>query len=388
MMKRCFSILALIGTILSAAGTVDAFQAVTTNQQGYWPMDTFASNATPDASGNNRNATQTTAANQPTTAAGLFSGALQFDGTADFVSAADTAGLNVGTGDFTVAAWVRPSSTNTQDRFMNKWNGTLGWVCDLNTQPGGNGVSAGFLRMRLSDGTNTVDQAFNAGLVVGAWTHVAVTVNRTTDEMRFYANATQIGTTVNIAAVTGTLTNTAALGIANIPSASAHHYHGALDEVRFYTAALTQAQVLTLVQPAAPTALTATPSPAYNTRQIDLSWTASAGSLSYRVLRSTTSGSGYIQIASGISGTTYSDLLNLDYDTNYYYVVRGFNNVEGPSSNQAMALIPRPPPRTEEAGSGEDHMCGVSTAGSPGAAGLVAGLALLAMVLAALRKAS
>lgn len=389
MMKRCFAVFAVAGIVLVAGlGRGDAFQAVTTNLQGYWPLDTFASNSTPDASGNNHPATQATAGSQPATAAGMFNGALTFDGSADFLSVPDTAVLNAGTGNFSIAAWVRPGGT-TADRIVNKWNNatTTGWLLDINAGNGG-AASPGFLRLKMSDGTNTVDYSVNAGLVVGAWTHIAATVDRGTDQLRLYANATQIGTTQGITALTGTLTSPAALGIGNIPSTAGNYYAGALDEVRYYSAALTQPQLFTLVQPLAPTALTATPSTAYNTRQIDLTWTASAGSHSYRVLRSTTSGSGYVQIASGLTGTTYSDSAGLAYDTDYFYVVRGFNTVEGPNSNQAMARIVRPPPRTEEAGSGEDHMCNVSTVGAPGPAGLIAGLLGLALLLAALRKAS
>lgn len=384
-MKRFISILALVAVVLSGLGRGDAFQAVTTNLVAYWPMNTFASNATPDASGNNNNAAQATAANQPTTAAGMFTGALAFDGTADFLSAPDAGTLNVGTGNFTVAAWVRPSGTSV-DRVVNKWDGTRGWLLDINTGSGG-ASSPGFLRLKMNDGTNNIDYFVAAGLAVDAWTHVAATVDRGTDQLRLYANATQIGTTQNIAALTGSLANTAVLGIGNIPSNAGNHYAGALDEVRLYNATLTQAQLLTLVQPLPPTALTANPVPTYGARPVDLSWTASAGSLSYRVLRSTTSGSGYVQIASGVTGTTYTDNLPA-YDTNYYYVVRGFNTVEGNNSNQAMAMVPMPPPRTEEAGQQHGHMCGVSASEPPGSGAPLTGLLGLAMLLAALRKSS
>jgi hypothetical protein len=380
MRKRCFSIWAILGVILAGLGRSDARQAVTTNLAAYWPMDTFASNSTPDASGNGHAATQADALKQPSPSAGLFGGSLSFDGVDNFLSAPDSAGLNAGLGSFTVAAWVKPSGTSL-DRLANKWNGTVGWVCDLNTAAGGSVVAAGYVRMRLSDGSHTVDQAANAGLVAGAWTHVAVTVDRTAKLMKFYANGVQVGSNVDISTVALTLTNAAAFGIGNIPSAGANYYAGALDEVRFYTAALTQPQVLTLVQPLPPTALTANPVKT----TVTLNWTASAGSLSYRVYRSSTSGSGYTQIASGLTVTTYDDI-GVPYDSTSYYVVRGFNNVEGNNSNQALASIGPRPPRGAVA---DDHnMCGIGTGGVTGSAFLIVGLTALTMVLAALRKSS
>lgn len=86
----------------------------------------------------------------------------------------------------------------------------------------------------------------------------------------------------------------------------------------------------TTTSTAAPTTLTASAV----TGQINLSWTAAAGASTYRVYRSTTSGSGYSQIAAGIAGTSYSDTTVVN-GTQYYYVVRGFNGTESANSNEA-----------------------------------------------------
>jgi hypothetical protein len=310
----------------------------------------------------------------------MFAGALNFDNTDDFLSAPDSAGLNVGTGNFTVAAWVKPSGT-TQDRVLNKWNGTIGWLMDINTGSGG-AVSPGFLRLKMNDGTTNVDYFVDASLVVGAWTHVAATVDRTAKELKLYANGVQIGTTQPIpTAFTGTLTNAAALGIGSIPSALGNYYGGALDEVRLYTAALTPPQVMTLVAPLPPTALTINPVGTTFT----LNWTASTGSMSYRVYRSTTSGTGYSQIAAGLTATTYADT-NVPFNTTYYYVVRGFGLVESANSNEAFAGTGPPPPRGAVA---DDHnLCGIGVGGPAGSTSLIAGLGVLAMVLAAFRRSA
>ena len=91
--------------------------------------------------------------------------------------------------------------------------------------------------------------------------------------------------------------------------------------------------------PSAPSGLTAT---AASSSQINLSWTASSSScsVSYNVFRSTTSGftpSSSNQIASGVSGTTYSNT-GLAASTTDYYLVEG-TNTGGTSaaSNQASA---------------------------------------------------
>src|SRR5437773_2005899 len=68
--------------------------------------------------------------------------------------------------------------------------------------------------------------------------------------------------------------------------------------------------------PAAPTGLAATPGNA----QVALSWNASSGATSYNVKRSTTSGSGYTNIATGVAATSFTDT-GLVNGTTYYYVV-------------------------------------------------------------------
>jgi len=71
--------------------------------------------------------------------------------------------------------------------------------------------------------------------------------------------------------------------------------------------------------PAAPTALVATA----NNGSVALTWTAPAGAVSYRVLRSTTTGTGYT--LAGTSGTAGFTDTNVTNGTTYYYVVTASN---------------------------------------------------------------
>jgi fibronectin type 3 domain-containing protein len=88
--------------------------------------------------------------------------------------------------------------------------------------------------------------------------------------------------------------------------------------------------------PDAPTGLTATAGNA----QVALTWTASSGATSYNVKRSTTSGSGYVTIASPTTAN-YTDTTAVN-DTTYYYVVSEVNGAESANSSQISAK-PEPP---------------------------------------------
>jgi thermitase len=92
--------------------------------------------------------------------------------------------------------------------------------------------------------------------------------------------------------------------------------------------------------PAAPTGLTA----AGGNAKVDLSWNASSGATSYKVYRSTTSGTGYSHIGTTSPGTatSYSDT-SVTNGTTYYYVVKAVNTAgESGYSNQVSATPKAP----------------------------------------------
>ena len=89
----------------------------------------------------------------------------------------------------------------------------------------------------------------------------------------------------------------------------------------------------TCTPPAAPTGVTASSS---SQTGASVSWTASSGATSYNILRSTTSGSGYVQV--GTSTTTSFTDSGLACGTTYYYVVQASNGTcASGNSSQAQA---------------------------------------------------
>lgn len=109
--------------------------------------------------------------------------------------------------------------------------------------------------------------------------------------------------------------------------------------------------------PAAPTGVTASASSA---TAINLSWSASSGATSYKIFRSTTSGSGYTQVGTS-TGTSFADS-GLSCNTTYYYVVSASNGTcDSGYSAQASA--------TTQACSGGTLTNGVPVTGISGATG-------------------
>jgi hypothetical protein len=93
--------------------------------------------------------------------------------------------------------------------------------------------------------------------------------------------------------------------------------------------------------PGAPADLTAT---AKGSSEIDLAWTASAGTVvSYSVFRGTAAGGeSATPLATGVTGTSYADK-SVSAGTEYYYSVAAVNAAgQGPTSNEASATTVQP----------------------------------------------
>jgi uncharacterized protein (DUF1800 family)/fibronectin type 3 domain-containing protein len=92
--------------------------------------------------------------------------------------------------------------------------------------------------------------------------------------------------------------------------------------------------------PAAPTGLTATP----GDKQIVLAWTAVTGAATYNVYRGTTSGAeAATAIATGITGTTFTNT-GLTNGTTYFYQVSATNAIGTGDKSAEASAKPAPPP--------------------------------------------
>ena len=365
--------------VLLAGGRGDG-QAVTAGLVRHWSLDTIGSltdSVAADPLTNNGGAVATT---------GMFGGAVDLDGTNDYLSAADSTALDFGTGSFTVALWVRPASTTSQYRVINKWNtaNQQGWLMDINTTTGG-GASAGALRFRVDSDVDpanaqSVEVAAPNALGTGTgWRHLAAVVDTTGDRVTIYVNGNQVGTTQTGMTTLGDVSNAAPLHVGPLPTQTERSFNGDVDEIRLYNVALTEAQVRTLVATAPPVLVDP---PATGVFEVTLSWAAVPGATSYQPYLSQTSGSGYVAVGSPVTGTSVT-LGGLDA-TPYFFVVTALNGVRpSVNSNQVTATPQLPVPRTndhEEGTLGDNCSCGSTVPGPLPAA------ALAALVLAVLAR--
>ncbi len=160
----------------------------------------------------------------------------------DFVTVPRHEELSVGTGEFTVAAWIHPRRLRKSGLVsMGGTDWTHGWYLDM---PDNKGI----LRFESAgpDNQSNGSLAAPAGTIrANVWQHVAAVIRRGNNESRLYVN--------------GYLVAAGKIGNANLDNPKMNlllgrvmgqqTFRGELDEVRLYRRALGDAEIQALIQP-------------------------------------------------------------------------------------------------------------------------------------------
>ncbi|MEC8794374.1 MAG: LamG-like jellyroll fold domain-containing protein, partial [Pseudomonadota bacterium] len=164
------------------------------------------------------------------------------DGRDDAVVVPRDPSMNVGAGDFTVSAWIRPSELRQCGIVcLGKYSWTHGWYLDM---PNNQGV----LRIETANPDNQPNGTVQSrpGVIrVNQWQHVAAVVRRGENQTLLYVNGFQV--------TTGTI----APKVLDNPKVDLHIgriqdsklFKGRIDGVRLYTRALGEMEIQALVAP-------------------------------------------------------------------------------------------------------------------------------------------
>ncbi|GAB4198602.1 MAG: hypothetical protein Tsb002_33660 [Wenzhouxiangellaceae bacterium] len=203
--------------------------------RGWWKFDEASGTTAIDSASSNNG----TLINGPIRTNGFVSRALDFDGVNDYVSVPDANSLDVGTGDFSIEAWIRTADSNAMIVSKRVNNGGGNYVGYLFM------VNSGRLLVQLADPSNSWrNYADLNGPRVDdlQWHHVAITVDRNNSSGgRIYLDGVNIFT-FNPTTRSGNLSNSSSLTIGRT-SDSSNYFDGQIDEVALYGKALTQTEV-------------------------------------------------------------------------------------------------------------------------------------------------
>src|SRR5262249_18257092 len=133
-----------------------------------------------DASGGGHTATLV---NGPTRVAGQYGMGVSFDGVDDSVTVANPSTLNLGTGDFTVMAWIKRNALggSAQRHILSKC-ASAGWA---------NGCKElYFAGNTLRFGSYATNDLNSVSIADTNWHHVAVTFARSTNTVQVFVDGT------------------------------------------------------------------------------------------------------------------------------------------------------------------------------------------------------
>ena len=228
----------------------------------------------------------------------------------------------------TVAAWVYWNGGGAWQRIFDFGNGTDEYL--FLTPNSGSGT----LRFAIKNGgaEQLVD---TSPLAVGQWTHVAVTLGGGTAKL--YINGAEVNSSASFTIKPSDITPILNyIGKSQWPDPL---FDGSIDDFQVYNYALSAPEIDALANgapdttpPASPTGLGATAGDG----SVSLDWADNTEPdlASYTVYRSTTSGSGYGVIASGLAVSAYMDNTAAN-GTTYYYVVTATDTSSNESANSS-----------------------------------------------------
>ena len=211
----------------------------------HWTFDEGSGQTAGDSVGTNDGTLGSTSgaeSSDPTWVCVSGGNALDFDGTDDYVFVSDSASLNFGTGDFTVALWVN----SNQAQVVNEWPKL---VEKFTSSPSTQGY-----RLMSYQSTDSPNAAFSiasggTGATVestvnirdGLWHHVGGV--KTSTELRIYIDGSLSGTPASHSL--GTTSNSADLVFGRTLT-STDFVEGNMDDVRLYERALSADEISTL----------------------------------------------------------------------------------------------------------------------------------------------
>ena len=223
---------------------------------GHWKLDECQGTTAYDTSGNGKNGTISlgaTAAGTCTGAAGeaWYEGAsgkinasLRFDGSDDYVYVTNDSVHNMGSGDFTLSAWFKTSTTSTGNIVGKGSTYTTGKRYQININDTGD-CASGKIKVEIDDdSTKEFVCSTSSSLNNNSWHHVVMV--RDGNDLRLFIDGAEDANSPNDITGYGNIDSSRDFYIGAIYQEGlgiADHYSGLVDDVRLYNYALSATQV-------------------------------------------------------------------------------------------------------------------------------------------------
>ena len=235
--------------------TSGGFDNLNSDLVGYWTFDgadvDWATGAVTDRSGSGNNGTVSGLGTTTASTEGVSGQALEFDGSDDYVTIADTDTLTFGNDTvdepFSFSLWVKLNAFDALGGLIGKWNaqaGTNEWVAFTSNTVNGD------VRFILRDASTggDIEALTGAVLSLNTWAHVVGTYDGSESQsgLVIYVNGTTVASTNSVSGSYTAMENTSNnvdIGRFIDGGGVVDDINGTLDEVRVYSRALTASEV-------------------------------------------------------------------------------------------------------------------------------------------------
>jgi hypothetical protein len=299
-MRRKIIYLTLMVLVLSLAGRASADLA------GYWKFDEGSGTIAHDSSGNGNDGTFN---GDPQWVTGYFGGALEFDGSGDWLDCGSDPSLSI-SGAVTMTAWIKVNTLGLDQKVGgNQDNANGGYKMTVFT----NNKVEFEVRNSSNAGTLNRNEAGGTILETGEWYHFAGVYSQADGYIRTYVNGVldrELATTAVLGASPGPFR----IGCEPFNTGS-YNFDGVMDELRVYNTALTEDEIMGAMN-AEGFPYASSPDPKdgalYPDTWVSVTWRAGDFAVSHDVYFS----DNFDDVNNG-TGDAYRG--NLDLDTNYYF---------------------------------------------------------------------
>jgi hypothetical protein len=298
-MRRKLIYVTLMVLVLSLAGSTSA------NLVGYWKFDEGSGTIAHDSSGNGNDGTFN---GDPQWVTGYFGGALEFDGSGDWLDCGSDPSLSI-SGAVTMTAWIKVNTLGLDQKVGgNQDNANGGYKMTFYS----NNKVEFEVRNSSNAGTLNRDVAGGTILQTGEWYHVAGVYSQADGYIRTYVNGVldrELATTTVLGASPGPFR----IGCEPFTTSS-YNFNGVMDDLRVYNTALTEDEIKSAMYEGFPYASSPDPEDGalYPDTWVSVSWSAGEFAASHDVYFS----DNFDDVNNG-TGDAYRG--NLDLDTNYYF---------------------------------------------------------------------
>jgi hypothetical protein len=179
-----------------------------------------------DSSQNARTVTAVGDSQHSTAQSKFGASSMYFDGTGDYLSVPDDDAFNLGTGDFTMECWYRPTAAwaGNEDGILSKVNSDATWSGFAFSMYR---TSGNIIRFQMSDGSSGATVNTTTAVSSPQWYHLCVV--RSSGVMKFYVNGTSENTTTSTLNMTN---NTNEFYIGRKTTVQGYYADAHIDEVR------------------------------------------------------------------------------------------------------------------------------------------------------------